>query len=89
MFKNVGMSIKVLAKMQMFLGMAISALCGVIIAAVIVANAPNVGLVVAGIFAGIIVSILGAFISWCGSLLVYGFGQLVNNSDIIANQDRT
>lgn len=40
-------------------------------------------------YMGIAVIILGSFISWVASFTLYGFGQLIENTDIIANRRST
>lgn len=40
------------------------------------------------IFAGILVAVIGALLSWVGAFILYGFGQLIENSDIIAEESR-
>lgn len=40
-------------------------------------------------YMGIAVIILGSFISWVASFTLYGFGQLIENTDIIANRHST
>jgi hypothetical protein len=37
-------------------------------------------------FAGILIMVLGSLGSWIGSFMTYGFGQLVENSDILVEQ---
>ncbi|MGN0971198.1 MAG: hypothetical protein ACI4OY_04515, partial [Aristaeellaceae bacterium] len=39
----------------------------------------------AGFIGGILVAIVGSLLSWVGSLALYGFGELVENSDIRTN----
>ncbi len=39
------------------------------------------------ILMGLIPLLLGPFLSWVGTLVLYGFGQLVENSDIIASNN--
>ena len=38
-----------------------------------------------GFLLALISAAVGAFASWLGSLFVYGFGQLIENSDIVAS----
>ena len=38
-----------------------------------------------GIASGILTAILGALLSWVGSFTMVGFGKLVENSEIIAD----
>lgn len=67
MFDNIGGKIKVLAQVVCWLGIIISVFLGLI-------NFEN---------GGIIVIILGSLFSWVGSFTLYGFGQLIENSDTL------
>ena len=68
MFDNIGRKIKGLAKIFAWTGIIGSAVVGVCSAAA------------TGI-AGLLVAVIGALLSWAGSFVLYGFGQLVENSD--------
>ena len=37
-------------------------------------------------FVGLIIIVVGSLLSWVGSFLLYGFGQLIENSDVLAEQ---
>lgn len=76
MFDNIGGKIKTLASVIAWLGIV----CSVIIGIVFIATAEKL------IFAGIIIAIVGSISSWVGSFLLYGFGELVDNSAIIARK---
>lgn len=74
MYRNIGGKIKGLASLFCWGGILVSMLCGV-------------GLLATGeggfqVF-GIIIMILGSLVSWIGSFAAYGFGQLIENSDIL------
>ncbi len=69
MFDNIGGKLKTLAQVLCWIGMGISAFIGV---AVLVSEDPLNGLLIGG---------LGALGSWVSSLALYGFGQLIENSD--------
>ena len=82
MFKNMGKKIKTLAQVMMWIGVAIWSIGGL----VMIVNGLDVidrrsdeGM--AMIFGGLLVAGLGFLFSWIGSFLLYGFGQLVDNSD--------
>ena len=79
MFSNIGGKIKAVAKIVTWIGIICSVLAG--IGTGMAAN--NVAV---GIISGIIVAVVGAVASWIGSLALYGFGQLVENSDICAKK---
>ena len=73
MFDNISSKIKTLAEITSIAGIVISILWGVI-------------LILQGKFlGGAVVGVLGALASWVGSFALYGFGQLIENSDIIAD----
>lgn len=83
MFENVGGSIKVLAKVLCCLGIIGSIIAGI----VTVSQASNTNY--NGEFykiLGYIFVIVGPILSWISTLLLYGFGELVENSTIIAEQ---
>lgn len=67
LFSNIGHKIKNLAKVITWVGIIFSVLFGLITLA-------------AG---GIIIMIVGPLISWISSFTLYGFGQLIENSDKI------
>ena len=75
MFDNVGTQIKSVARSVTWLGIIAS----VIGFMVFIGNEDTIGLA----FAVLIVGCIG---SWLSSLTLYGFGQLVENSDIIAGR---
>lgn len=78
MFDNIGGKIKALAKVTCWVGIVSWVFIGIAIIAVSEILAPI----------GIIVAIVGPFLSWINSFLLLGFGQLVENSDIIAHQSQ-
>ena len=73
---NIGGKIKTLASVIAWLGIVGSIIIGIIL----MATAEEL------IFAGIISDIVGSISSWIGSFLLYGFGELVENSGIIAQK---
>ena len=86
MFDNIGGKIKGLAKFFCWLGIIASVIGGI---AIIVAGAQmnsyyysySSSVITTAILSGIAVMVFGSLISWIGSFLLYGFGQLVDNSD--------
>ena len=81
MFTNIGKKIKVLAIVLTVIGI----LAYVIIGVIIIANSRhNDELVVIGIA----IMIIGSLMSWLSSFILYGFGQLIDNSDILVQQAR-
>ena len=78
MFNNIGGKIKFWAKVVCWAGIVISVITGLsLIATGIVADS------VIGILAGFFTPFIGAGLSWVGSLFIYGFGQLIENTDIM------
>lgn len=73
MFTNIGTKIKTTAKVFAWVGIILSVLAGVALT------------MSAGFIGGILVAIVGSLLSWVGSLALYGFGELVENSDILTN----
>ena len=94
MFNNIGKKIKTLAKVLCWIGIIVSVLSGIVIMAAsgqisdsynsYSYNYNSAGLNIssgAAVVAGILVIVLGALFSWIGSFVLYGFGQMVDNSD--------
>ena len=75
-FNNISKKIKILSYVCTIVGI----LCSFIFGFVLLKSKNNVG---------IAVIILGSFISWVASFTLYGFGQLIENTDIIANRRST
>ena len=76
MFDNIGDKIKTLAKVVCWIGIIACIITGIVL------MATDEDLVLAGI----LTAVLGSILSWVSSFVLYGFGQLVENSDIIAKQ---
>ena len=76
MFNNIGGKIKVVAKTICFVGIILSIISGLVL---ILADVRTV-------FSGILLIIVGPIASWIGSFMTYGFGQLIENSDILVKQ---
>ena len=76
MFKNIGGKIKGLAKVICIVGIAISVVAGIGMIGSGYNNA-MVGM-------GLAVMIVGSLVSWIGSFFAYGFGELIENTTVIA-----
>lgn len=76
MFDNIGSKIKTLAQVICWIGIIAS----VIIGFVLMVQDEDTA------FIGILTMILGSLGSWIGSFMTYGFGQLIENSDILVEQ---
>ena len=79
MFENIGGKIKGLARIVCWVGIIGSVVSGLFI----IALGPDA---LSGI--GLLIMIFGSLGSWSGSFMTYGFGQLVENSDILAGKLR-
>jgi len=78
MFDNIGSKIKTLAKVVCWIGIIASIIIGFIL---LVQDEDTV-------LAGLLTMILGSLGSWIGSFMTYGFGQLIENSDILVSQNK-
>lgn len=79
MFTNIGGKIKAVASIVCWIGIVLSVLTGIVM---MVAAQGNI----AGILSGIVGAGVGALASWVGSFVLYGFGQIVENTDKMANK---
>ena len=70
MFDNIGSKIKTVASTLTVIGIVLSIISGLIV-------------LLDGEISGLFMMIFGSLLSWLGSFLLYGFGQLVENSDKI------
>ena len=77
MFDNIGSKIKGLARVITWIGIVASVIAGI---AQMCMSHFSGGLV----FSGILTMALGSLLAWVSSFLVYGFGELVENSAAIA-----
>lgn len=78
LFQNVGSKIMSVSSFFCWFGIILSIILGIVLLG-IGASSRNGGML---IFIGILVAIIGSVLSWLGSLITYGFGELVNNSKI-------
>lgn len=78
MFEKIGQKIKILAQVVAWIGIAISYIAGIVLMAREDGNP----------LAGLLIMALGSLSSWIGSFMTYGFGQLIENSDILVAQGR-
>lgn len=77
MYDNVGNKLKTISVLFMVLGVLLSIVTGIIL--IVISNS--------FMLYGVIIIIIGPILSWIGSLVLYGFGQLVENSDILVSQN--
>ena len=73
MFDNIGSTIKTLAKIMLWSGVIGSIVLGFV-------------LLFNGTLWGPLFIVIGGFFSILGASLVYGFGQLIENSDVLAER---
>lgn len=79
MFNNVGGKIKALAKITAWIGIVICVIYGF----VMLVSVEDMALI------GLLIMTAGSLASWISALVLYGFGELVENSSIIANKKNT
>lgn len=72
MFDHIGSKIKTFARVICWIGIVASIVCGI----VFLLNGSAYGIVT-----GLLTIVIGSLMSWLGSFMTYGFGQLVDNSD--------
>ncbi len=81
MYEEIGGKIKIVAKIIGFLGIGISAIAG---SYIMFLSIFEKGLTYFGI--GMFVFLAGSLISWASTITLYGFGQLIENTDILVQQ---
>lgn len=84
MYNNIGRSIKTLAKVIAFIGVAISVICAFAIMAP-ASNLSRYSNELAGtiICTGLLIGVLGSLLSIIMSFFMYGFGQLIESTQNI------
>ena len=76
MFNNIGNKIKTVAETLCFLGIIVSVFIGL----VFIAQGED------SILTGFLIMVLGSLVSWLGSFMTYGIGQLIENTDILVDK---
>lgn len=81
MFDNIGGKIKKVAEVVCWMGIIVCCVVGVAFLS-LGANGDN------GVQAiiGVAIGVVGSLLSWVSSFVLYGFGQLVENSDVLVQQ---
>ena len=79
MYHDVGQKIKSVAKIFAILGF-IGSFLSLVVCIIIGDSVGDVGIF---ILIGLLLSGIGCFFAWLGQMLLYAYGQLVDNSDII------
>ena len=72
MFDNIGSKIKTLAQVIAWIG-----IIGSVILGLIFLTTGNEGMALTGI----LIAVVGSLLSWIGSFIAYGLGQLIENTD--------
>ena len=80
MFKNIGGKIKGLAKVICYVGIAISVIAGIFMIGFGSSSDNGDTMIVMGC----VVMIVGSLVSWIDSFFAYGFGELIENTTVIA-----
>ena len=86
MFRSTGKRLMTLSKIICGLGMACSVLAGIALIAGLVSisafglNSSTALKGTGGIVLGVAVIAVGCFLSWVGSLILYGFGELIHKT---------
>lgn len=84
-YENAGKKIQVVAKVVMWLQTALFALIGIGVmigkGEAVMAGSTPAPTGVAAIISGIAIIIIGAIVAWVYSLLIYGFGKIVEKSE--------
>jgi len=89
MFQNIGKKIRTLAKVICWVGIIVSIVGGVVMAASGAALMDyDAGSGVAAIVGGIVTAVFGALFSWIGSFMMLGFGEIVDRVNEIAENTR-
>ena len=78
MFNNVGRKLKDIASAITFIGIAFSVILGILII-------KSLEIKSLGFLFALLIIAVGSFISWISSIGIYAFGELVDNSTIIAS----
>jgi len=82
MFNNIGNKIKGLARALTLLGIIVGTICGVSM----IIFSVNYGMGgPEGMIAGIAIIVIVSLVSWMSSFVLYGFGELIENSKRIAD----
>lgn len=90
MFNNIGKKIKVLAKVVCWIGIVLSFAIGLLImfGASILQDMGLQKLASKGDLFGLLVMVFGTLVSWIGSFYTYGFGELIDTNQELAQSVR-
>ena len=85
MFNDIGGKIKTLAKVMCWLGI-IGSVVYAVYEVIVLSDYITDENMISFLFRGLAIAGIGSLLSWIGSFITYGFGQLVENSDILVEQ---
>lgn len=88
MFSNIGRKIKVTAKVFCWIGIIASVLCGLWMIVAGFSGMWSLEYSIVTVLCGVGTALLGSLLSWVGSFLMIGFGELVENTAEIAENTR-
>ena len=90
MFSNIGRKIKVTAKVFCWIGIICSVISGIgmIVSSVAASRYASFEYILLMIGAGVAVIVLGSLLSWVGSFMMVGFGELIEKTTEIAENTR-
>ena len=83
MFSNIGGKIKGLATFLTIFGFVVFG--GIALITLLASFAGGEEAIVVGLIASFFIAVIGCLASWLGSFLLYGFGELIENSKKIAD----
>lgn len=85
MFSNISGKLKTLAKVLCWVGIIFSVISGAVILSggnsISSITVSGTSFAVSPVAAGIIIIVIGCLTSWISSLFIYGFGQLIENTE--------
>ncbi|MBR5942128.1 MAG: hypothetical protein IKZ81_02170 [Clostridia bacterium] len=83
MFNNIGKKIKTLAKVLCWIGIIGSFIGGIVLAVSGASSSKKATDILLLILFGLAAAIIGAFLAWISSFVLYGFGELVDSTQEI------
>jgi len=84
MYRNIGRKIKILAQVFCWIGVAAAVIGGIVLAYYFL----RMNNLIPGIVLGILTMVVGSLLSWIGSWLLYGYGEMIDKLDIIERNTR-
>lgn len=81
MFRDVGEKIKRLAQILFWFEAVLSVIGGIVLIALSSYLYALSGYGAGTIVGGVVLLVFGPLVSWCASFFLYGFGQLIDNTD--------